>query len=62
MNCPHCAAQGREPDRLDHCPVCGRHILDFDPVGCEAYDAQRWCIEHLPDEHPMSFLKPGRLN
>jgi hypothetical protein len=62
MDCPSCAEQNREPNRLDHCPVCGRHIFDMDMTGVEADDAQRWCVVHLPDEHPMSYLKPGRCN
>jgi hypothetical protein len=30
----------------DNCPTCGRRITDFDELGCEAPDGQRWCIEH----------------
>lgn len=34
------------PSSCDHCPMCGRRILDHDEIGCEAPDGQRWCIEH----------------
>lgn len=38
---------------LDHCPECGRRITDFDMSGCEDDTAQRWCVAHLPDDHPQ---------
>lgn len=31
---------------LDHCPGCGRRIIDTDDLGCEDAHGQRWCIEH----------------
>lgn len=45
------------PNSLDHCPVCGRRIYDFDMTGCEGDDAQRWCVAHLPEDHPQAYLK-----
>jgi hypothetical protein len=30
----------------DECPTCGKRIKDFDELGCEAPDGQRWCVEH----------------
>lgn len=44
-------------DDLDHCPVCGRYILDWDMRGCEDDHAQRWCVAHLPEGHPQGDLK-----
>jgi hypothetical protein len=31
---------------MDNCPVCGRHISDFDMTGREDKRGQRWCVEH----------------
>ncbi|MCV7174836.1 hypothetical protein [Mycolicibacterium sphagni] len=45
---------------LDHCPVCGRRIVDFDMSGCEDDAAQRWCVAHVPDDHPMADLRTDR--
>lgn len=47
---------------LDNCPTCGRRITDFDMTGVEGIGdgGQRWCIKHLPDDHPQAYLK--RLN
>lgn len=42
---------------LDDCPECGRRITDFDMSGCEDDTAQRWCVAHLPDDHPQAHLK-----
>lgn len=41
----------------DNCPECGRAILDYDMTGCEGEDGQRWCVKHLPDDHPQAYLK-----
>jgi|HubBroStandDraft_3_1064219.scaffolds.fasta_scaffold25975_3 hypothetical protein len=57
MTCQRCLSQKRRPNKLDHCPVCGRHILDMDMTGCEDDDAQRWCVVHLSDGHNMAYLK-----
>lgn len=46
----------------DNCPVCGRHIFDLDMTGVETPEGQRWCLTHLPDQHPMAYLKEGRQN
>lgn len=43
-------------NRLDLCPECGRKILDFDMTGCEDDSGQRWCVQHLPEDHPMAHL------
>jgi hypothetical protein len=56
-DCPSCVEQRRTPNRLDHCPVCGRHIFDMDMSGVEGEDAQRWCVAHLPDSHPQAALR-----
>lgn len=31
--------------------------MDFDMTGIEGDDAQRWCVEHLPMDHPQAYLK-----
>jgi hypothetical protein len=47
------------PD-LDHCPTCGKRILDNDRTGCETPGGQRWCIQHLMDFADQWYGKDKR--